>query len=661
MGDEYLPPVVTKLKADLSDFMAGIIEARAAMRQFAQDTHADLANATRAAGGEAGFVMITEMRTVIKKQMDGLDDDVEAAFTDQLVPQFAKGGSNAGMGFAAAFRVLAIPLLIGALVAAAPGIATAIAGAIQLGIGLGFIGLGAFMLRQEPLLIAAATRFRDRVAAVFRNASAPMLVPLIRALDILGASFERLGPMISRSFAALAPAIEPLAVGLAGMMEAMGPGLTELVIAAGPIIMEFAKQLPGIGKSLGEFFSMIAKNAPTIGEFINDMGRVIPAIVRGLSGMLDFLIGIYAVVHDIHAAMKGAGWETPFHGFVTTGKAVWSWMQETGPKIGNWFSERGQEIADWTGNAVDKAGEFVTNVGNWFADLPGKAAAGLAALPGVLARGAQVAFDGFFYYGSLGATRLIQSLINLPGQIGQIIVRLWNTVTSYFSQGVDTTITAAKSLPERLGVLLADMVLMAAGWIFDLKTKIVTLTGQAIIGVREWFFQLPGLVGASLVMMKDRAVGFFWDASKWLYDAGKSMIQGLIGGIMSAVDAAVNAIKRALDRIKRGAKEALQSNSPSLVYEEMGRWTMQGYIQGILGERGNLASVMGMFAPPNVAAARNNGLALAAAGGGAGGAGVGSAERPILVRLVLDGSVLVEKLITPAQQRKLRTGATGLA
>lgn len=661
MGDDYLPPVVTKLKADLSDFMAGIIQARAAMREFSRDIHGDMVEASRTAGSGSGFAMITEMKTVIKRETEALGDDIGDALDDKVVPKFAKGGADAGMGFMAAFKALAMPMLIVAIVAASPAIATAIAGAIQLGIGLGFIGLGAFMLRSEPTLIAAATRFRDRVAGVFRSASAPMLVPFIRALEILGAAFERLGPTISRSFAALAPAIEPLAVGIAGMLEAMGPGLTELVIAAGPIIMEFAKQLPGIGLALGEFFSMIAKNAPTISEFIQDMGRIIPAIVRGLSGMLDFLIGIYGFVHDISVAMRGAGWETPFHGFVTSGKAAWDWMKETGPKIGNWFTERGDDISEWAGNAVDKAEEFVSGVGNWLAGLPEKAGAGLAALPGVLGRATQAGFDAVFYYGALGATRLVTSLMNLPGQIGQIFLNLWNTVNGYFHQGVDSAVGTVTSLPERLGIIWANVIMTATSWFFTLKTNMITLAGSAVIAVRDFFSQLPFFVGNALMNMKNRAIGFFWDASKWLYNAGKFMIEGLVNGIMSAVDAAVSAIQRALDRIKRGAREALQLGSPSRVYEEMGRWTMQGYIQGIIGEQRNLAGIMGMFAPPNVSAARNNGLALAAVGGGAGGTGVSSSERPLLVQLVLDGTVLVEKLITPAQQRKLRTGTTGLS
>lgn len=659
--DEYLPPVVTKLKADLSDFLAGIAEARAVMKAFAQGVRDDMLDASRSAGALSGMVMVTEMRTVIKQQTETLGEEMAENFQEKIIPKMAKGGADAGMGFMQAFTKIGMPLLIFAIVAATPGIAAAIAGIIQLGFGLGFIGLGAFMLRNEPVLIAAANKLKERITKVFSTASAPMLGPLVKALDIIAASFERLGPSISRGFAALAPAIVPLAEGLAGMMEAMAPGLTAMVVAAGPIIMEFAKQLPGIGVSLGEFFQMIADNAPTISAFISDMGRVIPAIVRGLSGMLNFLMGIYQHVHNIHAAMRGAGWETPFHGFVTSGKAAWSWISETGPKIGKWFVDLGGTISDWASDASDDIGEFVDDVGVWFGELPGKAGAALAALPGVVGRAISTAFDAAIYYATFGAIRLIQSQLNLPGQLMNIYTGAWRMVGSLTRQGVETVTNIVTELATRMGTLFARIWVEGTAFLRNLATDAGKFAGTAVNNILSWFAQLPERALAHFIATKNRIVGFVSSAGTWLYELGKDVIRGFVRGVENSVDSAVDAIRRAMDRIRRAAREALNSNSPSKVFMDIGVDTVKGYVLGIESERAALARSMRIFGAgvPSGTAAMN--LGAAAAGVSRGGDGGSAGDRPILVQLLLDGKVLVEQLVEPAQQRKMRTGQSGLA
>lgn len=660
--DEYLPPVVTKLKADLSDFIAGITQARALMKAFATDIKNDMLEASRSAGGLSGMVMVTEMRTVVKEQLKGFGDDVEESIDRDIVPKFDQAGVKAAKGMAGSLSGLLMPMLVFAIVAAAPAIAAAIAGAIQLGFGLGFIGLGAFMLRDEPLLIAAATRFRDRVSAVFKTASAPMLGPFITALDVLGKAFEKLGPQINTSFASLATAIVPLAEGFAGMMEGMSPGLTAMLIAAGPMLIEFGKQLPGIGVAFGEFFQMVADNGPAISAFINDMGRILPAIIRGVTIVLGILMGVYKWISDIHNIMKDAGWETPFDGVVTSGKALWAWLSETGPKVGQWFSDRGTDIADFASDASDRVGQFVDDVGAWFAAIPGKIGDALAAIPGLMATIAINTFDAFFFWTAFGITKIVTLVKELPTNLGIILANMWIEVRRLFSEGVDTTVAVAETLPGKVGAFFARLWMDAKAFVGNLRMDIVHITGQAIIGVESWFASLPGKVATHLISMKARAVAFFWDASSWLYSAGKNLIEGLTRGVMAAVDAAVDAIRRAMDRIKSGARQALGISSPSKVFAEMGMYTMQGYMQGIEGQRGNLARLMGVFAAPVAGSAMGAGLAAAGAyGGGArGGDGAAASDRPILVQLVLDGGVLVEKLIAPAQQRKLRTGSTGL-
>lgn len=660
--DEYLPPVVTKLKADLSDFLAGIAEARVAMKAFAQGVKEDMLDASRSAGSLSGMALVTEMRTVIKQQTETLGEEMAENFQEKIIPKMAKGGADAGMGFMQAFTKIGMPLLIAAIVAATPGIAAAIAGAIQLGLGMGFIGLGAFMLRNEPVLIEAANKLKERITKVFSTASAPMLGPLVTALDILGRSFERMAPNINKAFAALAPAIGPLALGLAKMMENMSPGFTDMLVKAGPLLEEFALQLPGIGTALGEFFQMIADHSPEIRAFIGDMGRVVPAIVRGLGMALGFLIGIYGIVSKVHATMREAGWETPLHGYVTTLKAAWKWMEETDPKIKKWFGDRVEDVKRWAGDTSEDIKKFTDDLGVWFSELPGKVGTWLSELPSKVGEIATRAVDTLLFAWGFGLTTLaalwVGWVISLPGRLKAA----WDVFYNWMRGNVETFINGWASMPERVGIYYSVM------W-NSVKT-ISTTAWNAFYGwmrnnieifINGWA-SMPERIGSFFTRLWVWLNGFAADMRSWGFRVGKALIEGLVEGYGAYLNWAIGKIKSGLESLKRGAREALGLASPSKVFAEMGRYTVQGYIQGVESERDALARTMRIFGAgvPTNGEAGAVGVAAAALQP-RGGDGAAAGDRPILVQLLLDGGVLVEKLIEPAQRRKMRTGLTGLA
>ena len=70
-------------------------------------------------------------------------------------------------------------------------------------------------------------------------------------------------------------------------------------------------------------------------------------------------------------------------------------------------------------------------------------------------------------------------------------------------------------------------------------------------------------------------------AGSWLYGAGQDVLRGLINGIVSMSGAVKNAIERAVNNAVRGALSALGIGSPSKVFAEIGRFSMDGYIVGV--------------------------------------------------------------------------------
>jgi phage-related protein len=84
----------------------------------------------------------------------------------------------------------------------------------------------------------------------------------------------------------------------------------------------------------------------------------------------------------------------------------------------------------------------------------------------------------------------------------------------------------------------------------------------------------------------------FSGASHWLEQAGEDVVHGLVNGIKSAAAGAVNDVKAIPGQIVGGFKSALGIHSPSTVFAEFGRNTIEGYVQGIKQSAGTAASAV---------------------------------------------------------------------
>ena len=661
--DEYLPPVVTRLRGDWSDLRAALLESAAAVKAWAAAVRADVVDTMHGAGRDAGTSFVQAMKDSMRK---GLDDDED--LIPKLRNQGAKAGASAGSGFAAMFMAMVKPALIAGIIALTPMLVTAVASAITLGLGLGFVGIAVLAQKSNPALVKAATGFKDVVVAAFKDATGPMVAPLVEALAILGAGIKQMAPGFKEIFAAIGPAVPNLAHGIIGMIQAMLPGLKELAPVMGALISALGVAAPHIGAGLGDLFSALAESGPGMILFIEDFGEVLGTVLGKLGIFMREMSKLYAFVE--HGKGKGFGlfggpellvalWPK----VVAGAKDAWEWVTKVAKAVGDWVSGTAGDVAAWWNGLVEGVHTKGRQVEDWFEALPDRISAWLSALPGRLRDAAVAAFDAFFFTLGFMGGKLLQfgDLINgffqtLPARIGLIVGQLWTDVKNKFTQGVaDTTLAVgnwAQRLPGILDKLMADF----AAWGRRTWEQVTAWVHTTVTDVLRWWDSLPGRISAT----NDRIIAAIktWagNAASWLFNAGKNMIQGLINGAIAATDGAIGAIMRAVQRIIDGAKRALGIASPSTVFAEMGRFSMLGFVEGLQGERGMLARAWAGLAPtsPVVGAAASPAMALAAAAAG------GRGGDPILVQLTLDGAVLVEKLIVPAQDRKRRTGETGL-
>lgn len=152
-------------------------------------------------------------------------------------------------------------------------------------------------------------------------------------------------------------------------------------------------------------------------------------------------------------------------------------------------------------------------------------------------------------------------------------------------------------LARNVGAAIADAARHVAGFVGDVAGMAVGIAGKIAEAV-AWFADLPQRI--------QDAVG---NLGSTLYEAGKSVIQGLINGIGDMAGAIGRKVSELANSIPDWAKGALGIRSPSSVMAEVGRNVGQGLADGITSSMPAVVSAASRLA---AAVKRPFGLAEAA-------------------------------------------------
>lgn len=716
---EYLPPLVTKFLADTTELRSAFDDLRDESQTFGKDVGVVFSDSFKDSGAQAAnefresFTnglddfetdVDKRIRITAKKQAEAFGDETERDLKGNTGEKIARAAAGAGVqvgsrfleGFGGTIKGLmgsdvgmAI-LIVGGLAAAVPAavfIGTLIGAALLTGLAGGFVGLGAFLLKDDKKIVAAATRLADTTKKIFKDAAFQLQDEYLAALRLIEGSVVRLGPKMKEAFAQVAPAIVPLADGLTKMVENAMPGLIVGLEAGGRLLTVFAGTLPQLGEDLSYFFSKLAEGGPEFAEFIVDMVNLLGDIIRITADVIVWLAKLRSGVKA--AILDGVQWINESREAVEKwGSGVAAWFGRAKNAVTGWFTSTWASITAWVAgvgewftSAGDNVGGFFDRVGTWFSELPGKIWEWLTELPEIFGKAFWAAFDAVFYALGYIGTEIFLWFSDLPRKVGVALgalttavgaaflwigvkatqlgqdllgwaVKTWNDVTTWFHQlGVDLAAWAA-ALPAKITVFFAQLWLDITSW--------VSRTYREVLG---WFQALPGNIVIWLGILGMRIQEWASGALSWLRQAGVDMIMGLINGIASAVQSAIDAARRAVSRVIQGARDALDSHSPSRVFMSIGKDTMEGYALGIAANAGLAADAV------------RKALTPAGAYGAIGGDGAtigatmrpslrGNAGTPIVVQAgdtYLDGKLVSIGLIPHAQRTKQRTGTSGLA
>jgi predicted phage tail protein len=343
---EYLPPLVTELKADISGLKKGFDEAKAAAKKYKEDidrisggfrqTKTDADGAGKAvsdfdrlvrskmrtsesavsavrrewdllqrkikdarkelgkSGGDAD--KHAELKTLTKDAaaLTGIASDIGIKLGDGL----GKSLGNAMTALGPVVQTVVAAALIAAALLAAPVVGGVLAAALTLGLGGAVVGLAAYILKDDKQIKKAWEKLTETTSEVFKRAVQPMKKPFLELLGWLRVEFVKLEPELTNLFKAAAPLVKPLGEGIFGMLKNMLPGITEALKNSEPVFKTLGETLPIIGTAIGDMFKSITEDPEALSTFLSDLIKVVAGFIVILGELIGWLTRTYTDVRE---------------------------------------------------------------------------------------------------------------------------------------------------------------------------------------------------------------------------------------------------------------------------------------------------------------------------------------------------------------------------
>jgi len=246
--------------------------------------------------------------------------------------------------------------------AMAPAVAAAIGAGLLLAVGGGFLAAGIAAAITNKRVAKAWEKFGKDAKKTFEKMGKPFEQPMIRAAATFTKALKQAEPTLTRISKSLAPIVDKLAPAIAQMALNMLPGIEAMVKASLPLFETVAKFLPEIGKSISQFFGVIAASGPEANIFLRDMFGFLRVIIPWIGQQIALLIRKYTMLRI--AVIAVADWIKKTWAAVVrwwTGTIVPSWTQSLDKVMG--FFRR---MADSITKAKNQAQAVWQAITNWW-------------------------------------------------------------------------------------------------------------------------------------------------------------------------------------------------------------------------------------------------------------------------------------------------------
>lgn len=288
----------------------------------------------------------------------------------------------------------------------------------------------------------------------------------------------------------------------------------------------FEDNLKPAADAADSVFSAVSSGVKTFGDNINEL--VLPAIDTLSPVFNDFFTAIQAAqpLLEFVANIIGVGLAAA----ISTAIKLFAAITEVVAFVITGFAQLYEDISGFVTGVVQFFTADLPNAINtlvqWFAQLPGNIAAFLSMV-----------------------------IANVAAWVGNMA----SNATNAGSQFVSNVVNFVASLPGRIASFLGQVISRVGSWVGEMASGAARAASQFASSLINGLASIPGRVAS----------------------IGSNIIQGMVNGVTGAAGRLISAVKGAVGNAIDGAKSLLGIHSPSRVFREIGRYTMQGAALGV--------------------------------------------------------------------------------
>jgi len=250
---------------------------------------------------------------ILRKIKSGKGDlDSLTQLRKQITGLLEVGGKEVGGKFGEEFtkalmalRGPAIGALVGIAVAAAPFLGGVISSALIGGIGIGGIIGGVALAAKDARVQDSWMALGERASAAFAKVGEPFVKPVLGAIAVLDGAMDSIAGSMRDALQGIAPTLVPLTKGLVGLVQEMMPGLVLGLNRARPLLLVIGQELPKIGRAIGDFFQIIARDPQGAIIAFRDLSRIIQGTIVITGRFLVALTLLWAKISPFLKASHG--------------------------------------------------------------------------------------------------------------------------------------------------------------------------------------------------------------------------------------------------------------------------------------------------------------------------------------------------------------------
>jgi phage-related protein len=326
--------------------------------------------------------------------------------------------------------------------------------------------------------------------------------------------------------------------------------------------------------AVAQFFTDVWTN---ISSFVTTtVQAIVDFFVNAWNGVVAFLTPVFELIANVIRIYIEI-WVNIFKIFAAVLVTIWQAISDVVMTVWNaivsFVTPIVQGIADFFTTVFTEIGNFFSDIWNAYVEIVTTAAMAIYN----------------FVNDTINNVKAVWETV--WGAISSFFTTLWNNIVSFLSpivSGIQTTISSAVSTISGL---------WNAGWsaISSFFSGIWNGIVSAVTGkVAEVINTVSGIYG--------QIMGVLSGAGQWLWDTGVNIVQGLIGGITSMIGDVLSAIGDVVNGAIDWANSVLGIQSPSKVFEQIGKYVTEGFIEGIAGLENAARSAISMSFEPFQAA-----------------------------------------------------------